>query len=88
MKKVFVCSPYSGDIEGNTARAIKYCQAEIAAGNIPFAPHLIFPRMLDENKPEDRELGIRMGLEMMRCCDELHVYGQHISQGMPREIAQ
>ena len=86
MKKVFVCSPYAGDIESNRKAAIKYCRYEIECGNVPFAPHLFFPQILTESNQEERELGISLGIEMMKACDELHVFGDRISEGMKREI--
>ena len=87
MKRVFVCSPYAGDIEGNTRKAREYCRLETIQGNLPFAPHLLFPQFMDDGNAQQRELGIRMGLEIMKHCDELHVYGDRISSGMAREIA-
>jgi len=87
MKRVFVCSPFAGDIAGNVRRTIEYCRYEIIQGNAPFAPHLLYPQMLCECDPEQRETGIRLGLEMLKVCDELHVYGDRISAGMAREIA-
>ena len=87
MKKVFVCSPFAGDIDGNIRKAIEYCRYEIIQGNAPFAPHLLYPQMLCECDPQQREDGIRMGLEFLKTCDELHVYGDRISNGMAREIA-
>ena len=77
---VFVSSPYRGDIETNKAFAIAACKAEIAAGNIPYAPHLFFPLMIT-----DDEQGIVYGFEMLKRCDELHYYGE-ISEGMGYEI--
>ena len=53
---------------------------------IPFALHLLFTRFLDDLKPEERELGCRMGLEVLEKCDELWVMGPRISEGMAAEI--
>jgi len=80
---VFVCSPYGGK-RVNLKRAIDYCLAEIDMGNVPFAPHLLYPQMLDE--ATDRQLGIDMGIEMLQRCDELHVWGGEITPGMQQEI--
>lgn len=87
MKKVFVCSPFAGNIAENVDRARDYCRIEIARGNMPIAPHLLYPQFMDDSDPHQRELGIRMGLELLKTCDELHVYGPRISTGMAREIA-
>ena len=82
MAVVFVCSPYGGKQE-NVERAIGYCLMEMALGNTPYAPHIFFTQILDEDT--GREDGISHGLEMLARCDELHYWGA-ISPGMRREI--
>jgi len=88
MKLVYICSPYAGDIEYNTMMAIKYCRYAAGRGVIPLAPHLLLPRFLCESNPEEREMGIKMGLKLLALCSELWVFGYRISAGMRREIAQ
>lgn len=78
---VFVCSPYRGKIQKNIANAISYCEMEMAMGNTPFAPHCFFPQFTD-----DDALGIQHGLEILTRCDELHVWGKRVSEGMKIEI--
>jgi len=67
--KVFVCSPYRGDIERNTKRARAYVETVITQGHTPFAPHLLYTQILDEET--DRELGMELGLDMLTAMDEL-----------------
>jgi len=88
MKMVYIASPYSGDIEHNTEMAQKYCRFAAGQGVIPMAPHLLFTRFLDDRKPEERELGCRMGLELLSSCNELWICGPRISSGMAAEIAE
>ena len=64
-KRVFVCSRYAGDIEHNTEIAKRLCRGVILTGHAPFAPHLFFPRLLDEQEAAQRELGITLGLAFM-----------------------
>lgn len=85
---VFICSPFAGDIEINTMRAIRYTRFAVASGAIPFAPHLLYPQVLDENDITERELGLFFGLVWLGKCDELWVFGRYISNGMSREIAK
>ena len=40
---VYICSPYAGDVERNTAAARRYSRFAVDAGYIPIAPHLLFP---------------------------------------------
>ena len=36
---VYICSPYAGDVEGNTAAPRRYSRFAGEAGNIPIATH-------------------------------------------------
>lgn len=85
-KRVYVCSPFGGDIEGNTLKTLDYCKEEAYEGLSPYAPHLIYPRFLDDNKKEDRDLGISMGLSYIEACDFLRIRGNRVSTGMQMEI--
>ena len=88
-KKIFVCSRYAGNVERNVAVAKELCRAVIEDGGIPFAPHLLYPRFLDDHDPEQRAAGIACGLAFMAVCDQVWVYtGNGISRGMWQEIAQ
>lgn len=86
MKKIFVCSPLRGDIEGNIKKAEGYCRFVANLGHVPFAPHLFFTRFLDDNVEAERNLGINGGLEFLKCCDELWIFGDVVSEGMEKEI--
>jgi len=55
-------------------------------GVLPIAPHIYFTQFLDDSYPAERELGIRAGLELLRECDEVFVFGDRITAGMDREI--
>ncbi|MGF7185295.1 hypothetical protein GGQ84_001381 [Desulfitispora alkaliphila] len=84
---VYVCSPLRGDIERNINRAIGYSRFVYAEGGIPLAPHIIFTRFLDDEDPADRKAGIEMGIQLLRKCDELWVFGEKITEGMDREVS-
>jgi len=88
MKKIFICSPYRGDVGENIANAIRYCKDVIKQGHLPIAPHLYFPSFLDDDNPDEREQGIRLGLELLKLVDEMWVYGKpsELSEGMKREV--
>ena len=83
---VYICSPYAGDVEGNTAAARRYSRFAVEAGYIPIAPHLLFPQFLDDNKPKERELGLFFGNAILSKCAEMWVFGDRISEGMEAEI--
>lgn len=84
--KVFICSPLRGDYEANYEAAVKTCRRLAKQGILPIAPHVYFPCFLDDNKPDERRLGIRLGLELMASCNELWFYGDTISKGMREEL--
>lgn len=86
MKLVFICSPYKGDIGSNTLKAQCYCHFAYNEGVVPFAPHLHNTQFLADGISEEREAGIRMGLEILKKCDELWVFGSLISSGMENEL--
>lgn len=83
---VYVCSPYSGDIEKNTARARAFCRFAVVKRAIPVAPHLLFPQFMSEEK--ERNLALFMGSILLGKCEEIWVFGDHISEGMAGEIAK
>lgn len=87
MRKVFVCSRYAGDTEANTIRAKAICRYVVDIGNVPFAPHLLFPQFMNEHGG-DRYTGINLGLSYLEVCDMILVdTSQGISEGMSIEIA-
>ena len=81
---VYVCSPYSGDVEGNTEKAKRYCRFAVDAGAIPLAPHLLLPLFMKE--PQERELAMFMDMVFLGKCEELWVFGENFSPGMQAEI--
>lgn len=98
MTKVYVCSPFR-PVSTNPKRAEKVlarnirrakfaCELLTKLGYLPIAPHLYFPQFLDDNNPKERETGMMLGRELLCGCDELWVFGQHISEGMEAEIKQ
>ena len=84
--KIFICSPYQGNIEENKKKAAYYAKIVAKAGNVPVAPHIYFPTFLDEKNPNERMTGIAMGHELMDMCDELYVFGFDITEGMKFEL--
>ncbi len=88
MKLIYVCSPYAGDIDANVRFAKDACRFVMRKGHAFFAPHLLYPTILDDSIMDERKLGMNMGLLMLRKCDELWVFGSRISSGMQAEIEE
>ena len=83
---VYICSPYSGEIEYNLSRARGYCRLAVSKGYIPLAPHLHYPQFMDDGDSEQRKLGLFFALVLLGKCDEIWVFGSRISEGMAREL--
>lgn len=86
MRFVFICSPLRGDFESNIEMAKEYARLATDRGLIPIAPHLYFPQFLDDNNAAERALGIKMGLQMLKMCDEFWIFGDNITEGMQLEL--
>ena len=83
---VYICSPLSGDVDGNMEKARQYCRFALEQGQIPLAPHLMFPQFMNDDDPAERELAIFMDVILLGKCDELWVFGDTITAGMSVEI--
>ena len=83
---VYICSPFSGDVEKNVAAAQGYSRFAVDKGYIPIAPHLLFPQFLNDSNPKERQLGLFFGNALMSKCAEVWVFGSRISSGMETEI--
>ena len=86
MKRAYICSPLRGDYAENIEKAKGYCRETAQNGALPFAAHIYFIQFLDDASPDQRATGMKMGLEWLKLCDEVHVYGNVISEGMAAEI--
>lgn len=84
MPLVYICCPFSGDIEKNIERTKEYSRFAVDRGQIPVAPTLMYPQFMSDE--DERELAMFMDLVLLGKCDELWVFGETISSGMQREL--
>ncbi|MBS6232344.1 MAG: DUF4406 domain-containing protein, partial [Sutterella wadsworthensis] len=75
MKLAYICSPCRGDYEKNIIKAQEYCCEAMNDGLLPLAPHVYFTQFVDDTNPEERKLGLRCGLQLLRHCQLIRVYG-------------
>ena len=89
-RKIYVASKYAGDIQTNIENAIWCCRYVIDRGYMPVASHLLYPQILNDTIPRERELGLMFGLALLAACDEVWVFtlGGEISSGMAKEIEE
>lgn len=81
---VYICSAFSGDVEGNTKKARAYSRFAVDQGAIPIAPHLLLPQFMNEET--ERSLAMFMDIAILSKCKELWVFGNPTA-GMQAEIA-
>lgn len=84
-KKVYICAPLGGDVQGNIERVKRYARYALLCGMAPVVPHF-YALCLDDNDPRERQLGLDAGMSILWFCDELWVCGDRISKGMQAEI--
>ena len=76
MIRVLVESPYAGDVETNL-RYLRACMADcFKRGEAPFASHGLYtqPGVLDDDKPDERKLGIEAGFDWGKVAAKIVVY--------------
>lgn len=83
---VYICSPYSGEVERNLEMARKYSRFAVDQHCLPITPHIYFTQFMNDEIPDERETALFMNLVLMSKCAELWVFGDVISKGMKAEI--
>ena len=63
----------------------RYTEYALRCGMAPVVPHF-YALCVDDRNPEDRDLGMKAGLQLMDMCDEIWVFGTERSRGMLKEI--
>lgn len=86
MKWIYIASPYRGDTDINTMRAKRYARFVARQTAVPICPHIYLTQFLDDAISEEREAGLYLGIQMLKRCSEIWVFGSYVSEGMTREI--
>lgn len=86
MKMTYICSPCRGDYEKNIIKAQEYCLEAMNEGLLPIAPHVYFTQFIDDTNKRERRKGLEAGLQLLRYCQLIRVYGCKVSSGMHGEI--
>ena len=85
MIRVILESPFAGDIEKNIEYARKCVRHSLSKGEAPIASHLLYTQegILDDDVPEERQLGIDAGLVWKEVAEKHVFYCDYgISKGM------
>ncbi len=89
--RIYGCSPYSArppftvDDHRRWARAL--ARYLLDAGAFPVVPHLFLTQFLDDTVPEEREVGLTIGLELLESTQGMAVLHVPLSAGMAQEVA-
>lgn len=92
MPMVYICSQYRANTEAELMQHIEVakwaCRDIAMAGAIPIAPHLYFPRFMNDHMPGERYYGMGAGKRLMEQCNTFYVVtvDSVISEGMQAEI--
>lgn len=93
MQVAYICSPYRAEDKKTLRRNKFYARTltrmAIDCGLAPITPHLYITKVVDDNNPDDRYVGLRAGLELLAKCDMV-LYGSKygISEGMAGELQE
>lgn len=94
MKEMYyICSPYKNEnkikMACNQLRAKHLCEEieELIPGCKAVAPHAWLPFLLDDTIPEQREVAIKFGIDLLTLCKCLVICGDKVTEGMRNEIA-
>jgi hypothetical protein len=83
MITVLLESPFAGNVEQNTQYARAAMLDCLKRNEAPFASHLLYPQVLDDQNPAQRESGIQAGLAIGALLEKTVVYTDlGISRGM------
>lgn len=90
MKVIYIAHPIGGDVVNNLkkiteiVRTINMQEPDV----VPFAPYYVDCIALNDDRPNERERGIKNDIALMRkgFIDEVRLYGDRISNGMAAEI--
>ena len=64
-RKIYVASKYAGDVDANVTAAITYCRRVLDEGDMPVASPLLFPQILNDKDPNERDLRLLLGVALL-----------------------
>ena len=89
MIRTIVESPYRGDVARNKAYLDRCLLDSLRRVEAPIASHKIFTDILDDNSPNQRNIGIKAGLAWIQVADLMAVYTDFgISDGMENAMSR
>jgi len=88
MRLVIIESPYAGKVAENKQYARDAMRDSLSRGEAPFASHLLYTQVLNDDEPSERLRGINAGLAWGKLADATVVYiDLGVTRGMNIGIA-
>lgn len=85
--RICIESPYAGEWLRNVEYAKRALKDSLNRGESPFASHLLYPTVLNDDILTERERGLLAAMDWLDACDGVAVYQDYgISPGMKRAI--
>jgi len=85
--KVIIESPYSGEVKKNLEYARKCLLDSLNREEAPFASHLLYTQVLDDEIQDQRQLGMKNAFMWYKLADLMAVYiDLGVSKGMLESI--
>ena len=84
-KKVYICAPLGGNVEGNVKKAVRYAKFALKSGVAPIVPHF-YALCLNDDILKERELGRGAGMSLLWFCDEVWLFGEAETEWMKEEL--
>lgn len=86
-RPVIVCSPFAAatarERRANQRYARQCLRDSLERGEAPFLSHLLYPQVLDDTKPNERQAGMAAGDAWLMLCPRLVLYvDRGVSPGM------
>ena len=72
--RVFLASPYAGDIEAHVEYAKRCLKDSLDRGEAPLAPHLMHPGVLDDGVQAERDAGLSAGKSWLVVAEKVVAY--------------
>jgi len=76
-------SPFAGDVPRNRAYALRCLRHSLELGESPFASHLLYPFVLNDEIATDRAAGLKAAFDWLSVAEGMAVYTDYgTSPGM------
>ncbi len=85
--RVFICVPYSGDIDSYLNKVQKYCWQAVRENCVPVVPYLMYSFVISSYEPKASDLEYILAKIELTGCEQLWLFDENrITENMVEEI--